>query len=321
MGNNEKVPFYLQLWFMMLLALVGFFGILVTDYALLLWPIDIVLIFCRIRRIILQLKSKIEVYKQSCKTGQSKTIRSALPPEAASNPLTAQRTVFAEPSPKATKRTPEVAHPIKQIPPESNSGESLDLRGWRISISFGKSSSQNYLKAVTLAKSAPQYHEQEDNGHILHQAFYSSKPDEFLAFVMLYELVGSWKSSFVMINGKLIDRKIVGQLNYCYGDKCRSKKSRFCYGASYMTENPFGCHRLQISACNNPWWSFYRDVNGVLVLDKEAMKEQIDAVAEIFHLCPCFHYDIIMNELDKLPRTISRRKLENLKRNYYTLSL
>ena len=176
---------------------------------------------------------------------------------------------------------------------------------WHISISFGKSTSENYMKAVALAQSAPQYHEQNDNGVILHQAIYSSKPNDFIQYLMLYELVGSWKSSFVIVNGKLIDRKIIGKLNRCYGDKCRIGNNKYCFGASYMTENPFGCHRLQISATNNPWWSFYSRKGNNWVLDKHAMKERIDSYARIYCICPCFNYYQIITVLNALPNSMS----------------
>lgn len=199
--------------------------------------------------------------------------------------------------------------------------ENMIFPEWYISVSFGKSTSNNYQKAVYLAKSAPQYHEQMDDGKILHQAIYSAKPQEFLAFVMLYELVGSWKSSFVFINGKLIDRKIVGKLNYCYGDRCRSGKVDFCYGASYMTENPFGCHRLQISACNNPWWEYYRKKGSKWILNKEAIKQKIDAAASIYCICPCFNYDNIIKELDKLPSILTDAQFSRLRANGYGLRM
>lgn len=195
------------------------------------------------------------------------------------------------------------------------------LPNWYISVSFGKSSSDSYAKAVALAKIAPQYHEQMDNGKILHQAIYSQSPKEFLAFVMLYELVQNWKSSFVMVNGKLIDRKIVGKLNYCYGDKCRSGNPKFCYGASYMTENPFGCHRLQISATNNPWFSFYEKRGHVWVLDKEAIRERIDAAAKIYCICPLFNYDKIIAALNKLPDKMTDRKMKQFEESGYGLKL
>jgi len=205
--------------------------------------------------------------------------------------------------------------------PKKESSNTKLLPEWYISISFGKSTSDNYDKAVALAKMAPQYHEQVDNGKILHQSIYSSNPKEYLAFVMLYELVGSWKSSFVMINGQFIDRKIVGKLNYCYGDKCRSGNSRFCYGASYMTENPFGCHRLQISAANNPWWSYYHQVGLKWVLDKNSMKERIDSYARIYCVCPLFDYDKIIFELNRLPEVLSDKQLRRLRADNWGLKL
>ena len=151
-----------------------------------------------------------------------------------------------------------------------------------------------------------------DNGVILHQAIYSSKPNEYLSFISLYELVANWKSSFVIINGKIIDRKIVGQLNYCYGDKCRSGNPNFCYGASYMTENPFGCHRLQVSAANNPWWSFYRLIGNTYILNQEELKKRIDSYASIYCICPCFNYQQIMKAYNSLPVKLSQKKYAKL---------
>ncbi|MDY4953508.1 MAG: hypothetical protein SO073_02565 [Candidatus Onthomonas sp.] len=199
---------------------------------------------------------------------------------------------------------------IQTSPPSKHE---IDLSQWYISVSFGKSSSQNYLKAVTLAKSAPQYHEQVDGGHILHQAFYSSNPKDFLSFIMLYELVSGWKSSFAMINGEIIDRKIIGQLNYCYGDKCRSNKNDFCFGASFATENPFGCHRIQISAYNNPWWSYYERNGRKYVLNKAAIMQRIDATGKVYQYCPCFDRNRAIDALNKLPSPITARQFEKIK--------
>lgn len=198
------------------------------------------------------------------------------------------------------------------LPEVLKKGEGVKFPDWYISISFGKSTSDNYLKALSLAKAAPQYLEQTDEGKILHQAIYSSKPKEYLAFIMLYELVCSWKSSFVMINGQLIDRKIIGQLNYCYGDRCRSGNLKFCFGASYMTDNPFGCHRLQISACNNPWWSFYRQVGRKWILDKDSIIQKINSYANIYCLCPAFNYNNIIKELNKLPSALTNQQYQQL---------
>ncbi len=169
---------------------------------------------------------------------------------------------------------------------------------WYIMISFGKSSSSNYIKAVTLAKHASIYQEQEDDGNITHSAIYGKSKKEYLSFIQLYETVSNWKSTFVICNGEIIDRKIVGQLNYCYGDKCRSGKVDFCYGASMFTDNPFGCHRLQISRFNNPWWSFYREIKGEYILDKGDLYERADSVAEAYNYCPDFDLNTIKHVIN-----------------------
>lgn len=178
---------------------------------------------------------------------------------------------------------------------------------WYISISFGESKSQSFAQAVALAQMAPQFIINNVEGKKLYQAIYSDKPNEYLQFIKLYELVSNWKSCFVVLNGKIMDRKIIGKLNYCYGDKCRSGRSDFCYGASEMTENPFGCHRLQISAYNNPWTSFGQyDTSGIFHIDKIAIKNRIMDYSTPYLDCPCFSMDKVLEALDKLPNKINK---------------
>ncbi len=180
---------------------------------------------------------------------------------------------------------------------------------WYISLSFGKSSSASFPQAVALAKMAPKYLENSVEDKIIYQAIYSSTPKDYLNFVKLYELVSNWKSCFVIINGEMVDRKIVGQLNYCYGDCCRSGNPEFCYGASYMTENPFGCHRLQISACNHPWYTFGTLHNdGYFYIDKKAIEERAASYASIYYRCPKFNWQRIKEAIDNLPVRINRQE-------------
>lgn len=177
---------------------------------------------------------------------------------------------------------------------------------WYISISFGESKSQSFAQAVALAQMAPQFIINNVEGKKLYQAIYSDKPEEYLQFIKLYELVSNWKSCFVVLNGKVMDRKIIGKLNYCYGDKCRSGKSDFCFGASEMTSNPFGCHRLQVSAYNNPWWSFgYLDTKKIFHIDKQSIENRIMEYSTPYRLCPCFSMDNILTTLNNLPNSIN----------------
>ena len=180
---------------------------------------------------------------------------------------------------------------------------------WRISVSFGKSSSANFERALYLAQNAPEY--TESNG--IYQATYSADPEQFLAFVKLYELVSGWKSAHVMINGQLEDRKIVGNINYCYGDKCRSGDPDFCFGASWFTKNPFGCHRIQMSACNTPWTDFFQPIaTGEYMLDKCKMKRRIDYQGRVYSKCPAFDYDSIVDRLNSLPSVVTEEEFIKL---------
>ena len=186
------------------------------------------------------------------------------------------------------------------------------IEEWNISISFGKSSSSNYERAIFLAKESSNYYESGEGKNIVHQATYSANSDSYLAFIKLYQLVGSWKSCFIFINGEITDKKIIGKLNYCYGDKCRSGNDKFCYGASEYTLNPFGCHRLQISNSNTPWWSIgYLDSYGIWHVDKKTILEKINQHYIPYKNCPSFSYDKVIQILNQLPDTINVAKDNN----------
>lgn len=184
---------------------------------------------------------------------------------------------------------------------------------WYISLSFGASKSNNFPQAVGLAKMAPKYIENNINGQIIYQAIYSEKPQEYLMFIKLYELVSNWKSCYVIINGMVVDRKIVQGLNYCYGDKCRTAKHDFCYGASYMTENIFGCHRLQVSACNHPLYQFYKHKGlNTYLFDREAFFDYISLNFQNYKLCPCFNEENIYKIINSIPDVISKTQYQKL---------
>lgn len=178
---------------------------------------------------------------------------------------------------------------------------------WYVSVSFGISTSDSFSRALAMAQCAPIFIRQGTENNPVFQAVYSKAPQEFLAFIALYELVKNWKSSTAMINGRIIDRKIIGNINYCYGDKCRSGNPDFCFGASVLTDNPFGCHRLQISADNHPWYSFGRmspTTRKLWLIDKQAIRTHAESFADIYCLCPAFDWNIIQNTINDLPDSI-----------------
>lgn len=195
---------------------------------------------------------------------------------------------------------------------KSNEVELSNLK-WYIMISFGKSTSKSYNKAVYLAQNSPKYDAiTDENGNITHTATYTSSKKDFLDFIILYDLVSNWKSTFFIINGDLVDKKTVGKIKYCYGDKCRSVKSNFCYGASYMTANPFGCHRLQISQCNNPWWEYYIKEGAHYKLDRDKLIKRIELTKETFKYCPSFNVENIMNVAMSFPLILKKNEYKKI---------
>ncbi|MFZ8765489.1 hypothetical protein [Enterococcus diestrammenae] len=177
---------------------------------------------------------------------------------------------------------------------------------WTVSVSFGKSTSKNFVKAIYLAENSDRFiTDQDESGNPIYQAFFLS--EHFLDFQALYKIVGSWKSTFVFVDGELIDSKSLGKISICYGDKLKFHDPYFCYGASNYTTNPFGCHRRMITPSQTPWWSFGEfDRKGNWIIDKKAIKEKIDYKSILFSKCPAFNKQKALLGLAMLPDSISK---------------
>lgn len=178
---------------------------------------------------------------------------------------------------------------------------------WQICISFGKSTSPNFARAIAMAKAAPKYIESIDEyGNVVYQAIYDK--EHYLQFVALYELIKNWKSCFVFINNKMVDRKIIGDINYCYGDKLRSGNPNFCFGASEWTENPFGCHRAQMHRGKDPWYTFGTlDSLGRFHVDIDRIVNELKIRLEPYKYCPALKMDEVIKRAENLPKIIDPR--------------
>ncbi|MDL2253041.1 hypothetical protein LJC49_03095 [Ruminococcaceae bacterium OttesenSCG-928-I18] len=191
-------------------------------------------------------------------------------------------------------------------------GPMIPNQEWLVSVSFGDSTSKNMPKALHLAREAFKFEQYEHEGTKVYQAWFRAFPDDFLRFTRLYEMVEKWKSTACMVNGQLIDRKVIGGIKYCYGDKCRNGRNDFCFGASEYTENPFGCHRLQISTYNNPWWTFGAWQGNTFFVDKVAMRSRIDQYSTAYRACPDFDYTAILQRLYALPDRLTRSQYQQI---------
>lgn len=91
--------------------------------------------------------------------------------------------------------------------------ESILNEGVKVNISFGKSSSPNYRKAVALAKKSLEYIESVDeDGRIIHQAVYDFA--SFDQFSLLYYKIYNWKSTYVFVNNQLLSSQLIGKLSW-----------------------------------------------------------------------------------------------------------
>lgn len=183
---------------------------------------------------------------------------------------------------------------------------------WIITVSFGKTTSKNVPNAVFIAKQGKNFNEELIDSSKIYTVEYTDSREDFKKFCMLYDVVASWKSTAFFINGEMIDKKNMASIKWCYGDKCSSVKTGFCYGASIATENPFGCHRLQISRFNNPWWNYYVKKGQNYVLLKDDLIERINLTNSTYRHCPAFDLERILDIVNSLPLTMTNKEYEKL---------
>lgn len=187
---------------------------------------------------------------------------------------------------------------------------------WEVSLSFGPSRSPAFHQALYLWEHAPR-HILLQEPTTIYQCFFSADPAEFLAYLQLYDIIKDWKTTSIILNGKLIDRKTMAKINYCYGDKCRCGKKQYCFGASDYSKNPFGCHRLQIESYSNPWYSFGRREGNRFIINKRLLKETIEENSTEYRLCPAFDLERVLKHLDELPNVLALHEIEKMDPVFY----
>jgi hypothetical protein len=180
-----------------------------------------------------------------------------------------------------------------------------NVRPWEISITFTKTSSRAFQQTLAIAKTSPKFTEHLVDGAPLYRATFNATPEQFFAFEGLYAITSNWKSCLVFINREMVDRKVLHDIRWCYGEKCRSGNEDYCFGYNPWTANPFGCFRLQQKALVLSWWEYGKfDSGGVWWLDKERMIRKIKAFSVVYRFCPSFNLENMLAMVDRLPAVI-----------------
>lgn len=75
-----------------------------------------------------------------------------------------------------------------------------------------------------------------------------------------------------------------------------------------MTRNPFGCHRAQMHAYNDPWWSFTEPENGHFRVHKKKIAEELLRRLVNYRFCPALDIRNVLQNVADLPNRIDPRE-------------
>lgn len=179
---------------------------------------------------------------------------------------------------------------------------------WKMTISFGKSTSPNYSIALEKAKQYPTYQQNSKGEHII---TFTSEQLEY--FFELIDLVGGWKSTYLEIDGEKVPySKIRGALN-CYKGRLESyKPDKYCYGegGEFYHSNIFGCVQCGYdTSYSGEWFKEGKlDSKGIFHVDKKKIEHMIRTILVKFEVCPALNIDDVLEKVRNLPDTINPKK-------------
>jgi hypothetical protein len=175
----------------------------------------------------------------------------------------------------------------------------------QVEISFGQSSSASYEPALEMCRRLPTYAMTGENNSLKH---YIKLPiTEIELLINLYELVGSWKSSRMLINGQAATKSaLVYHGAGCYRDQLKAFDRRmFCFGEKEYDLNIWGCKRLGMSLLYGEWLKHgHMDRQGVWTFDKERIKHDLELAIHEVDLCPVLDRKRVLDTLERLPNTV-----------------
>ncbi|MCK5242820.1 zinc ribbon domain-containing protein [bacterium] len=181
-------------------------------------------------------------------------------------------------------------------------------------IYFGLSSSSNYTRALEICKNIPSFETEGEGKSIRHVI--SLPITEVELIVTIFDLVGTWKSSKMLINNRSASKK---ELTYygvgCYRNRIKAyKPKQYCFGESDYDANIWGCKRMNMPIYE--WgggWLEYGELDnaGIWYFDKGKIKHELEIALNENELCPVLNRNRIMETLAKIPETISPKSDPN----------
>lgn len=183
-----------------------------------------------------------------------------------------------------------------------------------VEVIFGQSTSPNFNKAFEICKNIPSFTVEGEGKQAKYKIMLPITEVDLI--INLFDLVGSWKSSQMLINGHAATKK---NLTYygvgCYRNRQKAyKHEQFCFGEKEYEANIWGCKRLNMAI--NEWgggWLDYGqfDKLGIWHFDKDRIKHELELALKENELCPVLDRRKVLETLDKLPSSINPKKDSN----------
>lgn len=183
-----------------------------------------------------------------------------------------------------------------------------------VEIVFGHSTSPNFDRALELVRDRPTYSSEGDGRSKLHKVALPITEVEFL--IEVYDLVGSWKSSRMLINGRPAKKSsLIYHAVGCYRERQKAFRiDQYCYGERQHEQNIWGCKRLNMPLVDWPgsWLEYGKfDGKGVWHFDKARIQHELEVRIHENELCPVLNRQRVLATLERLPNTVDPRSDRN----------
>lgn len=172
-----------------------------------------------------------------------------------------------------------------------------------IEIRFRHSTSPSYPQAVETAQSVGHY-QREGEGRS--ESHITSIPMERVQdAVLLWDLVGGWKTASMTVNGKSATKRdlTTGPLGNFQKRQEAFDPDAFCYGRGiFNLENRWGCRRLEMPDTYTARWLECGEFNsdGLWLWDTDAIRKLLEPGIHENRVCPAFSEDRVTAALEKL---------------------
>ena len=196
-----------------------------------------------------------------------------------------------------------------------------------LEISFGKSGSSQFTRAVHLAASLPGYHVKGEGRDVSHHVAFEVALDNearWETVESLLHMISGWRSASVKIDGRpMRPRKLlssVAQIKACHGCKLKhAVGEHYCSGKNTPTGEAayFGCRlcdgvsrRRHVFPNRGASWIDFGTLSSQrdsFHVDKPAIFQVLEQQAResVCVLCPAFTWERVHADVDDLPDTIT----------------